>query len=359
MKLFLLMLAVTGLGAGGTIAAAPTRPANYPRSYDALIDEALRERGFTVYSNIDGSEAAPVLAGFRARFPGVRLSYVDLNASDLYHRFVAESDAHRPSADLVISSAMDLQIKLINDGYAQAYASPEKPALPADAVWKNQGYGITAEPIVFIYNRRLIRDAQAPQTHADVATFLRRQKVRLSGKVATFDPAASGVGYLYLQQDLALTRDTWGLLEALSATKPVLLPHSQDMIDGVARGRFAFAYNAIGSYALQRARRDPALGVIFPRDYTLTMSRIGLIPAQAAHPAGARLFLDYLLSKQGQAQLGGRSLLPIRSDVPVSVSRPNARRAVPIRVGPQLLANLDRIKRQRFLKRWADIRKQK
>jgi iron(III) transport system substrate-binding protein len=42
---------------------------------------------------------------------------------------------------------MDLQAKLINDGYAQGYLSPEKPALPATAVWKNMGYGVTAEPV--------------------------------------------------------------------------------------------------------------------------------------------------------------------------------------------------------------------
>ncbi|NEU36662.1 ABC transporter substrate-binding protein, partial [bacterium LRH843] len=40
-------------------------------------------------------------------------------STDLYRRFVAESDAGRPGADLVWSSAMDLQARLINDGYAQ------------------------------------------------------------------------------------------------------------------------------------------------------------------------------------------------------------------------------------------------
>jgi iron(III) transport system substrate-binding protein len=338
-------------------AAHPARPVHYPRSYDALIEAAEEGRDLLVYGNIDADEAAPVVEGFRHRYPGVRINYVDLNARELYDRFVSETAARRPSADLVISSAMDLQIKLINDDYAQPYASPEKPALPADAVWKDEGYGVTAEPIVFVYNRQLIPDRSAPRTHADLTAFLARSRAKLRGKVATFDPSASGVGYLYLLQDLALTRDTWGLLGALSATRPALLMHSQDMIDGVASGRYWISYNAVGSYALERARKDSRLGVVFPQDYTLTMSRIALIPNRAAHPEAAKLFLDYLLSPDGQRLLARKSLLPIRSDVAAAISKPSSARAAPIRVGPQLMAGLDQISRQRFLRRWAEIQK--
>ena len=352
-----LIAAMIWMISGAANAAISARPANYPRSYDSIITVAEAGHDLLVYGNIDADEAAPVVQGFQRRYPKVRLTYVDLNARDLYDRFVSETVARRPSADLLISSAMDLQVKLINDNYAQSYASPEKPALPADAVWKNEGYGITAEPIVFVYNRRFVPPASMPRTHGDLTAFLTHGRARLQGRIATFDPSASGVGYLYLLQDLSLTRDTWGLLAALSATRAALLLHSRDIIDGVASGRYWIGYNAIGSYALEQARHDSRLGVVFPQDYTLTMSRIALIPNRALHPDAAKLFLDYLLSAPGQALLARKSLLPIRSDVAAAVSRPGAGRAVPIRVSPQLLAGLDRISRQRFLKRWTDVQK--
>ena len=356
MKILISILAV--LAAASANATPPSRPVNYPRSYDDLIASALREGRLTVYSNIDSLEIAPALQGFRLRYPGIRVDYVDLAANELFRRFVGETDARKPSADLLISSAMGLQIKLINDGYAQTYASPEKPALPPAAVWKNQGYGITAEPIAIAYNRKLLPDARAPRTHAALTNWLAQERIRLRGRVTTFDPVRSGVGYLYLQQDLAATLDTWRLLGALAATKPVLSTHSYDMIDGVASGRFLLAYNVVGSYAIERARRAPQLGVIFPSDYTLTMSRIALIPTQALHVSAAKLFLDYLLSRPGQALLATRSLSPVRLDSMAAVSRPDPARVAPIRVGPQLLANLDHIKRQHFLRRWDEIQKQ-
>ena len=62
---------------------------------------------------------------------------------------------------------MDLQVKLAADGYALTYASPEIPSLPKWAVWKDQAYGTTYEPITFVYNKRLVpAERRAAGSHA-------------------------------------------------------------------------------------------------------------------------------------------------------------------------------------------------
>ncbi|MGU3391580.1 ABC transporter substrate-binding protein [Sphingomonas sp. M1A8_2b] len=351
-RIFLkIALLATGLTLAAT--AVAQRPAGYPRSYDQLIDDARVERQVRIYGNADRAELLPVVAAFRKRYPGITVLYADLGSTEMYRRFVTETRAHRMSADLVWSSAMDLQVKLINDGFAQGYASPEKPALPPVSVWKNMGFGVTAEPIGMVYNKRLIPAARVPRTHAALEAMLRQNRRAFTGKVTTFDPARSNTGYLYLTQDMATTRDTRSLLEAIAATKPVLSLTTEPMLRGVAEGRQAIAYNVIGSYALERARTDPRLGVAFLQDYTLVTSRIAFIARDAAHPAAAKLFLDFLLSREGQSLLAKRSLWPVRTDVPAR--RLPAAQARPIRVGPQLLVNLDRVKRQRFLRDWTAI----
>lgn len=332
------------------LSAVAERPQNYPRSYDSLIETARSERTVWIYANADRAELLPVVAAFRRAYPAVRVAYADIGSTEMYRRFVAETRAGKPSADIVWSSAMDLQIKLINDGYAQAYASPEKPALPANAVWKNMGYGVTAEPIAFAYNRKLIPPNQVPKSHQALEELLRRRRAEFRGQVITFDPARSNVGYLYLSQDYATTRDTRALVDAIAATRPVLATTTEPMLQGVASGKQAIAYNVIGSYALKRAHTDKRIGVVFPSDYTLVTSRIAFIARDARHPAAAKLFLDFLLSRSGQSLLARQSLWPVRTDVtgrrlPASVARP-------IRVGPQLLVNLDRLTRQRFLRQW-------
>ncbi len=352
MRKILSLLAMT-IAVTAALPAAAQRPAGYPRSYDQLVADAKAERGVTIYGNADTAELVPVVAAFRRTWPGIAVRYVDLGSTEIYRRLVAERRARRPSADLVWSSAMDLQVKLINDGYAQAYASPEKPALPAQAVWKNMGYGVTAEPIGIVYNRRLIPDAKMPRSHAALEALLRQRRALFTGRVTTFDPVRSNVGYLYLTQDMAITRDTRSLLTAIAATRPVLSATTEPMLAAVAAGRQAIAYNVIGSYALDRARRDPRLGVVFPTDYTIVTSRIAFVARDARSPAAARLFLDFLLSRRGQSLLAQRSLWPVRTDV--RARRLPPAQARPIRVGPQLLVNLDRITRQRFLRKWQAI----
>ena len=344
-----IMALLASLVAPATTAVAE-RPTGYPRSYDQLIAAARAERQVIVYANADTSEMAPVIVAFQRRYPGVTVRYTDLGSNEMYRRFVAETRARKASADLVWSSAMDQRVKLINDGFAQAYASPEKPALPASAVWKNMGYGITAEPIAYVYNKKAVPNP--PRSHAALETMLRRDRRALMGKVATFDPARSNTGYLYLTQDYAITRDTQSLVEAMAATRPVLATTTEPMLRGVAEGRLAIAYNVIGSYALERARRDPRIGVVFPQDYTIILSRIAFIAREARHPAGAKLFLDFLLSRQGQSLLARHSLWPVRTDI--RARRLPAAQARPVRVGPQLLVNLDRLKQQRFLRQWRE-----
>ncbi|VWX46745.1 ABC transporter substrate-binding protein [Novosphingobium sp. 9U] len=349
MRNLIVLLSIVGLA----VPAAAQRPAGYPRSYESLMAAARAERIVRVYGNADAATMAPLIAAFRRTFPSVQVQYNDLGSTDLNRRFVSETRARRPSADLVWSSAMDLQAKLINDGYAQAYQSPEKPALPATAVWKNMGYGVTAEPVALVYNKRLIGQGQVPRTHEAFERLLRDRRKFLAGKIATYDPARSDVGYQYLVEDYAITRDTRSLLQAMAATRPLLSRTTKPMLDAVAQGRVAIAYNVVGPYAIRLARSNGRVGVVFPRDYTIVASRVAFIAREARHPAAAKLFLDFLLSRTGQSLLARQWLLPVRGDVGSPRLAPG--KARPIRVGPQLLVHLDTIKRRRFLADWNAI----
>ena len=72
----------------------------------------------------------------------------------------------------------------------------------------------------------------------------------------------------------------------------------------------------LGSYALVRAKKDPALGVVLPKDYTLVLSRVIFIGKQAKNPNAAKLWVDYMLSQRGQKLIGSDvELFSIRNDV--------------------------------------------
>jgi len=313
---------------------------------------AEREGGLTVYANTGDVEIGPVVAAFHALHPKVRVDFQRQNSAELYQRYLDERRAGQPSADLVWSSAMDLQIKLINDGYAQTFDTPARAMLPPWTIWKSQGFGVTAEPIVFVYDRRRLSDADAPRSHAALRAML--ETGSLKGPVGLFDNGRSGVGFLYYSQDRLAWADTLALSRAIGTTKPHLYESTATLLQAITDQQILLGYNVIGSYALERQRVDPNLGVIFPRDYTLVMSRIAFISAAARRPNAAKLFLDFLLSVKGQRLLAETNLTPVRTDVPGGPGQAPAASARPIAVGPALLANLDQMRRRRLVAEWRE-----
>ncbi|MDC8785343.1 ABC transporter substrate-binding protein [Roseateles koreensis] len=333
-------------------------PQNYPSTYAELLKAARREGKVVVYATTDLSAVSGLIKDFEARFPGVHVDYQDLNSAELHNRYLVETRSGKPSADVLWSSAMDLQIKLTNDSYAAAYKSPEAPHLPEWAVWRDEAYGTTFEPAVFVYSKRHVPPADVPQTHADFALLLKTQRAKYAGNVSTYDVERSAVGFLFASQDSRVQSDFWDLVNSLGRNTVNLEVNTSVMVQRIASGKDYLGYNLIGSYAMTRARRDPAIGVVLPKDYTLVMSRILLISKTASHPNAARLWMDYLLSQRGQGLLASQAeLFAIRDDVPGEFTASTLRKTLggslkTINVGPALLVFQDKAKQQDFFRRW-------
>jgi iron(III) transport system substrate-binding protein len=344
--------------AASCVSALAGPPEGYPAKYGAIVSAARDEGKVVVYSTTDLSAVAALIRDFEQAYPGVAVEYNDLNSTELHNRYLAETQAGKPSADVLWSSAMDLQIKLANDNYAARYRSPEVASLPDWAVWRDEAYGTTFEPAVFVYSKRHVRESEVPQTHADFLQLITTQKDKYAGNVTTYDVAKSAVGFLFATQDSRLNSGFWDLVKALGADAVELESNTSVMVQRIAAGKDYLGYNLIGSYALTRARRDPSIGVVLPKDYTLVMSRIVLLSKSAAHPNAARLWLDYLLSRRGQTVLSSRSeLFSIRDDVAGEFTAATLRHTLgsslkAITVGPSLLVFLDQSKQGEFLRRW-------
>ena len=204
-------------------AAGASAQQNYPADYAKIVDAAKKEGKLVVYSTTDAASAGALLKDFQSLYPGVQVEYSDLNSTELYNRFIAEAAAGSGTADVLWSSAMDLQIKLVHDGQALTYASPEIPALPKWAVWKDQAYGTTYEPITFVYNKRLVPAGDVPQTRAALINLLQTQPAKYKGKITTYDIEKVGVGFNALTQDARVNPQmTWQLVDAIGATGPKL-----------------------------------------------------------------------------------------------------------------------------------------
>lgn len=341
-----------------TLAAGAQVPAGYPATYAETIAAAKKEGKVVIYSSTDTVAANPLIKDFQALYPGISVEYNDMNTTEIYNRFISEVAAGGGSADVLWSSSMDLQIKLVSEGNGLAYASPELPQVPAWANFKNTAYGTTYEPIAFVYNKRLLTGADIPQSHADLVKVLAASPDKWKGKFTTYDIEKSGVGFMLITQDSKQNPQFWDFVKAMGAVGPRFQSSSGTMMERISSGENVLGYNIFASYAVLRMKKDPGIGYVLPKDYTLVMSRVQFISAKAKNPSAAKLWTDYILSKRGQQIIASQADLgSIRSDVEGDMTASGLAKTLgnsvrPIPVSADLLVYLDQTKRLDFIKQW-------
>ncbi|MCC5870464.1 MAG: extracellular solute-binding protein [Gammaproteobacteria bacterium] len=315
----------------------------------------------TIYSTTDSTAFAPVIADFGETHPEVEVVYIEIEGLPQYERFLAEVDAGQPGADLLLSSSMDLQAKLVNDGYAQGHASVHADALPAWARWRNEAFGFTFEPAVMVFDARMAAERPVPQSRAELLESLKDDRAFWRGRVGTYDIALSGVGYLLASQDDRQYSDFRLLMEAFGEVEVRLEENTSTLLSLIERGELLMGYNVLGSYARSRVDAGARLTIVHPSEYTLVVSRTAVIPDSAPNPRAAQAFLDYLLSPRGQATLAREGgLSAIREDMTGPHSRLGMAGAQvgllrPIPLGPGLLAYRDQQKQQSLLAAWRNL----
>ena len=334
-------------------------PAGYPADYQKIIDGAKKEGKLVIYGATDSKATQPLVKDFSALYPGITVEYNDMNSTEVYNRFISEAAAGGTTADVLWSSAMDLQVRLASDGYALSYKSAEAAKIPAWAMWNNQAYGTTFEPAAIVYNKRLVDAKEVPKTHADFMKLIATEKFR--DKVTTYDIEKSGVGFMFMTQDSHELAAFPALENAFGTARLRVQSSTGTMLERISSGENLIGYNVMGSYALVRAKTDPSLGVVLPTDYTLILSRVQFINKSAKNMNAAKLWLDYMLSARGQTIIANDSkLFAIRPDVKGETTSAEliktigADKVKPIPVHPVILQYLEQSKRMAFLKHWKE-----
>jgi iron(III) transport system substrate-binding protein len=345
------LLAVTALLTTPALAQATLYPAPDGNASAPVVK---------LYSSLDQPLAAPIIEAFQALHPDIAVSYEDLQTADIYDRIVRETDAGLDTADFAFSSSMDLQMKLANDGYAQPAQVTLSGSWPRWANWRDTAYALTYEPAVFIYNRPAFGDAAPPATRGELLDYLEANADSIFGRIGTYDIERSGVGFMFFSRDQEQYADLWTLVGAMGAAGVKLYSTTSAIVERVADGQFVFGYNILGSYAAEAAARNPDLGIVLPRDFTIVTSRIGLVPMAAANPELGRLVLDFFMSAEGQTIMAEKLQIAALNPDVEGENTANAMQAAlgnqlrPVPVSPGLMVYLDQVKRARLIKRWND-----
>jgi len=303
-------------------------------------DEARRV--LRIISTGDAELFEPTIRDFLTVLPDMRVDYTVASSAELA-KAVVDPDTRY---DLALSIATDLQTKLVNDGMAQRFVSPQTQRLPDWARWRDHLFAFTQEPAALVLSRKAMAGLPIPQSRQELISLLRDNPDRFQGRVGTYDIRTIGLGYLFATQDSRTSDTYWRLSEVMGSVGVQLYCCSSQMIDDVASGKLALAYNVLGSYAREKSNTED-LVVVLPQDYTIVALRTAFIPRRSQSPAMAGLFIDHLIERGWEAAPGAVSVAEedAWSDDAQALRR--------IRMGPGLLVYLDALKKATFLEEWS------
>lgn len=313
---------------------------------EIAFDAAGSEATIRIISTADLELFEPIIRSFQRANPKTSVHYQIAASTEIQKAITEEGELF----DVVISSAMDLQTKLANDGYALQYSSDTTDTVPDWGKWRNSVFAFTQEPATIVLSLADFEGLEIPKTRSELINTIRAHPDRFKGRIGTYDIRTSGLGYLFATQDSRSSDTFWRLTELFGTTGTDLYCCSSDMIDDVQSGKLAIAYNVLGSYALARQDAADKILVIEPEDFTTVMLRSALVMRESQHIDAAQSFLDHLLTLAWNTP-NNRNFL-FRNIAKEELNR--TARLRPIRLGPGLLVFLDDFKRRKFIDEWVN-----
>jgi iron(III) transport system substrate-binding protein len=295
--------------ASGSGGAAPTGDA-------ALIEASKNEKdGLLVYSIMSEKNWQPVLAGFSAKYPWIKVTTTDLGAYEVFERYYTEAAGKARTADFIATTAPDGWINFVAKGEVLPYVSAEDANIPDVGKIDKGVYAVSTDPMVFIWNKQLL--PEPPKTMAELVSMIQADPAKFEGKIVSYDSDGEGFGYgLNWFYTKAKGEDGWKTLETIGSTKPKILTSGGKMIDSVLSGESSlgfFVSNITVQPRLQEAQQ--LLGYSFVPDAQVVAVRGMGVTKSGASPNSAKLLLDYILSADGQLAFSQGGLTAYRPDV--------------------------------------------
>ncbi|MGM9588807.1 MAG: extracellular solute-binding protein [Faecousia sp.] len=318
-KLIALLLALVmtmGLVACGTSEPAATEAPAAPAATEAPAAPAAPAEkapedytgNLVVYSPHDPSPLEAGVAMFREAYPNINVETICTPTGELIQRIIAESG--NPQGDVLWGGGADTLA-----GYPEIFAPYEcanddviaDAYKDADDMW----IGESPLPMVFIYNKTLIDEADVPTTWEGLTN------EALKGKIAYANPAKSGSAYTQLCTMLfsqPTIDEGWAMVEKFIANLDGKL---QDSSSGchklVASGEYVLGVTLEKSAVLYAD--NPDIGFVYPEQNSAVPDGVALIKG-CPNEENAKLFIDFVTGLECQKdQNVNWKRRPVRSDL--------------------------------------------
>ncbi|WP_153463388.1 ABC transporter substrate-binding protein [Sediminibacillus terrae] len=248
----------------------------------------------TVYSPHQTEIINPIIKEFQDR-TDIEVELVTGGTGELLNRI--EAEAGNPLGDVMWGGGAE-SLQAYSDQF-ETYEVAESDQIPdmyksPDSSW----VGFSALPMVIMYNKDLVEEADAPKTWQDLLD----QKWK--GKIAYADPAKSGSSYTQLVTMLEANKDDgndgWDFVaDFVENLDGKILSGSSMVYKGVADGEFPIGVT-LEEAAYRYVSGGANVDVAYPEEGTSAVPDGAALIKDAKNKDNAQEFLDFLTSKDVQ-----------------------------------------------------------
>lgn len=253
------------------------------------LDAAKREGEVVYYASMNLTEANALIGEFQKRYPFVKVKLNRAGSERLLTRVLTEARAKKSFADVIQTVEFSMHI-FRRSGILARYLPQSNAAYPQE--FKEEGYWTTVyyNAYVTAYNTRLVPPRDIPRIYEDLLDAKWRGKLMIESTKADW--------YAGMLQILGPER---GLkyMRALARQEPSPREGHELLAQLVAAGEGAIDINIPASSVERMKERGAPIEWTALGPVPAVMVGIG-ISAQAPHPNAAKLFVEFVLSREGQ-----------------------------------------------------------
>jgi iron(III) transport system substrate-binding protein len=295
---------------GFSVGTAATLAAGIARADLPALEAAARAEGTLTWyvAQMSGEAAEAIGRRFTQRYPGISVSVIRTTGQVAYERLQQELKNHTPTCDVFSSTDISHYPALLKRNALAQYEPTNAGELAAayqGLASKGFYYPTNASRQILIYNTQTVSGADIPRRCTDLLD------PKFNRRVAIAHPAFSGY---FGQWVLAMRRMYgWAYFEKLAANNPRIGRSGNDPITMLNAGECVVGTGPASTSTVTAARGNP-IGIVYPEDGTVLTVGPSAVVAAAPHPSAARLFMEWLLSRDYADASRAWSLEPVRAD---------------------------------------------
>ncbi len=264
-----------------------------------ILENARREGSVVVYTSLNLKDSVPIVEAFEKKY-GVKAVLWRASSEKVVQRSMTETRAGRYSADVYETNGPEMEIlhreKLLADFFSPGIADIPAEAIPAHRQWIPDRFNF----FTIAYNTNLVKPEEVPNTYEDLLHPRWAGKVGLeAGDTDWFGAVVKSMGEA---KGLAYFR-------RLADSRPQIRTGHTLIAELVASGEIPLTA-AVYNHPIERLIEKGApikwktLQPTFGRPNAIGVSK------RAPNPNAALLFVDFMLSKEGQELIKARNRVP-------------------------------------------------